>query len=236
MKRATVIIGGYNSLWPAYLKMARDLEDVSRLPAIGVPLMPWHWWAARRDENATNILRKLQETIAWARRRLQAARFILVGHSAGGIIARLYLHDRPVWNQVYAGGQHVDSVISLGSPHCSTREGETGWFLIDEANRLVPGAAYAQRVCYHTVAGEFRLGREQGDFRERRAYRAYQFFAGRGSIWGDGVVPVACAGLQGVDTVMLPGVAHARKYAREWYGGSKAIIRQWWPLELSNAQ
>ena len=52
MKQAIVIVGGYNSLWPVYLEPARSLEDVSGLPAVGVPLMPWHWWSAmQREEN-----------------------------------------------------------------------------------------------------------------------------------------------------------------------------------------
>ena len=62
MAEAIVLIGGYNSIWPGYLKMARDLEDVTHavsppgLQVIGVPLMPWHWWQARRTKDGTQIL------------------------------------------------------------------------------------------------------------------------------------------------------------------------------------
>ena len=58
MKQAIIVVGGYNSLWPAYLKMARDLEDLTGLQAIGVPLWPWHWWAAGQAQDASNILQK----------------------------------------------------------------------------------------------------------------------------------------------------------------------------------
>ena len=235
MKRAVVIIGGYSSLWPAYLKMARDLEDVTGLRATGVPLMPWHWWAARRTRNATNILRKTQETVLWARRRFRAERFTLVGHSAGGVIGRLYLCEQAVWGQVYAGTEHVDAIITLGSPHCADKGKKTGWFLTDEANRLAPGAVYAPTVSYQTVAGRFLQGSQRGNYWERRAFRNYRFFSGQGDAWGDGIVPVSSAQLPGATTRVLDGVSHSRKIAREWYGGSKVTIGRWWPAELSDA-
>ncbi len=229
MQHTIIIVGGYNSLWPAYLKLARDLEDLSGLPAIGVPLMPWDWWIARRSEDATNILQKLKETVVWARRRLRADRFILVGHSAGGVIGRLYLHDAPVWSQVYAGVDHVTAVITLGSPHGSDQGSSFAWFLSAEANRLVPGTYYAERVRYLAVAGQYLRGHLDGNYAERRAYRAYQFFAGQGDVWGDGMVPLQTARLDGAETMILEGIAHSAKFGRRWYGGSRAIVRRWWP-------
>ncbi len=234
MKQAIIILGGYNSLWPAYLGLARHLEDLSGLRAVGVPVMPWHWWSARQTEDATNILLKLSETVAWARHRFQAERFILVGHSAGGVLARLYLCDEPVWGQVYAGVEHVRAVITLGSPHCGDRGAEIGWFVADQANRLAPGTPY-DSILYRTVAGRFIRGRQAGTSRERRAFRFYEFFGGNGDTWGDGTVPVGSAGLDGADTTILPGVAHSRKLGLAWYGGSRSIIRRWWPEELNDA-
>jgi len=235
MRQAIIIIGGYNSLWPYYLKMARDLEDLSGLRAVGVPLMIWDWQKAERRQDAADLLRKLSETVVWARRRLQAERFILVGHSAGGILARLYLCEQPVWGQVYAGVEHVTEIITLGSPHLSDRGTDSGWFLSDEANRLVPGTPYAGAVRYRIVAGQYLKGRENGTYRERRAFHLYRYFAGRGDIWGDGMVPLQSAGLDGTETLVLEGVAHSGKMGRNWYGGSKAVARRWWPLRVSDA-
>lgn len=230
MKQAIIVIGGYNSLWPLYLGMARDLEDISGLQAIGVPLMPWHWWVAGRDENAAHILQKLLETVAWARRRFKASRFILVGHSAGGVLARLYLHDGPVWGQVYGGADHVQTLITLGSPHCSDRDANTGWMLTDEANRLVPGTPYAGRVRYRAVIGHCLQGRKDGSPKERRAARIYRFFTGQDDVWGDGLVPAQSAHLDGAENLILEDIAHSRKISGDWYGGSRAIIRRWWPI------
>jgi pimeloyl-ACP methyl ester carboxylesterase len=235
MKQAIIIIGGYNSVWAAYLKMARELEDLSGLRTIGVPLMPWDWWLAGRREDATNILRKLAETVEWARSKFRADRFILVGHSAGGVAARLYLCDQPAWGHTYSGLELVTSVITLGSPHCDDRESDTGWFFTDKANRLVPGTPYSGRVHYRTVAGRFLQGREEGSYRERRAFRTYSFFDGQGDTWGDGMVPVQSARLDGAESLVLKGVAHSRKVSRHWYGGSRAIIHRWWSAESGHA-
>jgi pimeloyl-ACP methyl ester carboxylesterase len=235
MKQAIVLIGGYNSLWPAYLKMARDLEDVAGLQAIGVPLMPWDWWRMRNEEDATNILQKLARTVTWARRKFQAEQSILVGHSAGGVIARLYLHRESIWGNTYAGVEHVTHLITLGSPHCDSRDTEIGWFLADTANDLVPGTPYAEQLRYRTIAGQHVQGREDGTYREQRAFRMYRYFAGQGAIWGDGIVPIESAGLAGANPTVLTGIAHSRKYGRTWYGGSKTIIRQWWPEGIGHA-
>jgi pimeloyl-ACP methyl ester carboxylesterase len=235
MKQAIIIIGGYNSLWPAYLKLARDLEDLTRLPAVGVPVMPWHWWAARRAADATSILQKLRETVTWARRRWGSEQFVLVGHSAGGVIARLYLYEGTVWGHAYAGVEHVRMVVTLGSPHCGDRGTHLGWFLSDEANRLVPGVPYTGLVGYRAVAGRSVVGDAQGTYQERRAFRMYHFFSGKGDTWGDGVVPVESARLEGAETLILEGVSHSAKHGRNWYGHSKAVLRRWWPAEETDA-
>jgi pimeloyl-ACP methyl ester carboxylesterase len=235
MKPTLIIIGGYNSFWPAYLRMARDLEDVTGLRAVGVPLMPWHWWAARQSRNATNILTKLHETVVWAHRRHGAGRFVLVGHSAGGIIGRLYLCEQPVWGQVYAGVEDVAAIITLGSPHCVEQGSSTGWFLTDKANELAPGTPHKDSLTYRTVVGRYLRGSSTGNYRQRRAFRAYRFFSGQGDVWGDGVVPIASAGLSGIPSVVLEGVVHSRRLGRKWYGASKETISGWWPPEISDA-
>ena len=242
MAEAIVLIGGYNSIWPGYLKMARDLEDVTRavsppgLKVIGVPLMPWHWWQARRTKDGTQILQKLQETVAWARRRLGADRVVLVGHSAGGVIARLYLHEGPVWGHIYAGVEQVTALITLGSPHCGDRQEGIGWILTDEANRLVPGTPYAGRVRTLAVAGRYLQGQANGGYPVRRAYYFYRYFAGQGDVWGDGMVPVQSACLEGAETLILEGVAHSGKYGHSWYGASQAIIQRWWSQGWTDAR
>jgi pimeloyl-ACP methyl ester carboxylesterase len=157
---------------------------------------------------------------------------VLVGHSAGGLLGRLYLHDGPVWGERYGGAEHVDMLITLGSPHCNEKDACSGWFLADETNRLAPGTPYADTVRYLTVVGRAVEGDPQGTAAQRRAYRRYKYFSPRDDTWGDGIVPVSSAQLDGAESVVLDGVSHSRRYGRNWYGASKAIVRRWWPRSL----
>ena len=229
MNQTIVLIGGYNSWWGTYLKPARDLRDLTGLPAVGVRLWPWHWWSANRRQDATRMLARVAKTVADARHKYGAGRVILVGHSAGGLLARLYVSDQPVWGQTYAGLEHVSAIITLGTPHSTLPSSGNGWYLTDTANRLAPAATYAPRISYRSVAGRLMKGDRHGTRLQRRAYRAYQYFAGRGDVWGDGVVPVANAQLEGAQQVILDGIAHGRRTNADWYAGSRDILRRWWP-------
>lgn len=229
MKRAIVIIGGYNSLWTSYLGMARHLEDVSGLPSVGVPLMPWDWFRQSRRKDATHMLAKVRDTVEWAQRKLGAERCVLVGHSAGGLLGRLYLHRGPVWGQTYAGADHVDMLITLGSPHCSDKGTRSGWDLCDEANRLAPGTPYASSIRYRAVIGRAVQGHPLGTHEQRRAFHGYRFFSPWVDEWGDGLVPISSAHLDGAENVVLEGVTHSLRYGRNWYGASRETVRRWWP-------
>lgn len=236
MSSAVIIVGGYNSVWPAYLRMARDLEDLTGIPSVGVPLMPWDWWQSARMGCATRILSKLSRTVSWSRRRLGAGKVFIVGHSAGGLIARLYLSPEPVWGETYGGVFHTAGIVTLGSPHCPARaprdskQEDGSWYLVDAANRMVPGAALSDRVRYLAVAGRYIRGQVGGSRRERRTRQMYELFgAGGQEVWGDGLVPVSCAHLDGAATVVLQGVAHSARFSRNWYGGSKRVMSRWCP-------
>lgn len=232
MQPAIILIGGYNSVWPAYLGAARRLEDVSGFRAIGVPLTPWDWWRADRQQDASAILTRLADTVQWARRKWNAGECILVGHSAGGLIARLYLSDQPVWGQTYAGARHVSALITLGSPHCP--ETSPNWYLIREANRLAPETPHADSLYYLSIAGQSVRGDAQGRFAERRAFRSYQYFAQNGAQIGDAVIPVDAAHLPGAKNIAVEGIVHSRKYGAHWYLGSQALVRRWWPQDLGH--
>jgi pimeloyl-ACP methyl ester carboxylesterase len=229
MNQTIVIIGGYSSWWPTYLGPARDLSDLTGLPAVCVRLWPWHWWSANRRQDATQLLAKLAKTVADARRRYGADQVNLVGHSAGGLLARLYVSDQPVWGRTYAGLEHVSTIITLGTPHRTLDTAGNGWYLTDTANRLAPAATCAPRIAYQAVAGRFMKGDPHGTRLQRRAHRAYQYFAGRGDVWGDGVVPVDNARLAGAQQVILDGIAHGRRTSADWYAGSREILGRWWP-------
>lgn len=61
----------------------------------------------------------------------------LVGHSMGGIVARAYV-------QLYGGEEHVDTVITLGSPHRGTHTAHLG--VGPAARQLRPGSAFLRTL------------------------------------------------------------------------------------------
>ena len=222
-----MIVGGYNSAWPLYLPAARHLESVTGQRAVAVPLMPWHWWTAGRRHNAALLLDKLDGAVGWARRRRGAERCTLVCHSAGGLVARLYVCGEGAPGGRYEGAGLVDAIYTLGSPHCQQRGTATGWYLNSLANRAAPGTPHNDTIAYRAVAGQAVEGRADGSPREQVAYRNYRAIGGEGNGWGDGTVSLACARLDGAENVTLDGVGHSLHFGR-WYLSSPDVIRRWW--------
>jgi hypothetical protein len=53
-----------------------------------------------------------------------------------------------------------------------------------------------------------------------------------GDIDGDGLVPLASAGLPGVESTVLEGVAHGQARRGPWYGSDEALDA-WWPRAVA---
>lgn len=94
-------------------------------------------------------------------------------------------------------------------------------------DRTLPGAYFAPDVAYRSVAGSLIKGDRRGGTREKAAYYVYRHLGGNGGVWGDGLVPVPCALLDGAEQLTLPDVGHAPLGGRRWYG-TPEVVRQWW--------
>ena len=102
------------------------------------------------------------------------------------------------------------------------------------ANRVVPGATFAPRVGYVTVASRAVVGRSDGNGRERVALRLYQGLlheVGASAIEGDGMVPVRSALLDGARHIVLEDVVHGQAAGLPWYGTDLGLAG-WWPQAL----
>jgi len=164
----------------------------------------------------------------------------LIGHSAGGWIARAYLSDRNYGGKVYDGKRYIHSLVTLGTPNIDAPGPAFDgirWVNRDDASSKVPSLA---------VGGTGFKGTDWGSLTEG----SYTFCSSDGSdgsgFTGDGVTPIQSSlGLKGADeTLELPGVHHfcwndvfggsfvspeLTKDHREgapWYG-SKQIIPKW---------
>ncbi len=126
----------------------------------------------------------------------------LIGHSAGGWIARAYLSDRNYGGRVYNGQQMVHSLVTLGSPHGNA-----------------PGAAFkgVEWVNRETIPSGVRAlavsgSGYRGDSSGQLTQNAYSFCCDKGTDGsgydGDGITPIHSAlamGAQGAETLLLEG-------------------------------
>jgi pimeloyl-ACP methyl ester carboxylesterase len=173
------------------------------------------------------LLRKLDSTVREAVSHAPGRRVTLIGHSAGGVLARLYLSPEPFLGQVFRGLDPVDRLITLGSPHYNQRRWIHGGMMARWVDDRVPGAYFAPQVHYCSVAGKLLRGDREGSLRERHAHSFYEQIEGKGDVWGDGLVPVDSALLAGSQQVILEGVGHFAGFGGPWYG-TEETIPSWW--------
>jgi len=161
----------------------------------------------------------------------------LVGHSAGGWLARAFLAapgPRPP----------VSALVSLGTPHApppaaaDPTRGALKWL-----SQTSPGAFHAQEgVRYVSVMSRTVRGRSlpAGSKAERTpaSYAAASYCTllegGGEGVWGDAVVPLDCALLPGSESVVFEGVWHSMSRVGTfdedsglvWYG-SESVVDAW---------
>lgn len=224
MARPVVIIGGWLSSPGDYTGMARILARPPYQRIVYITDMSRSEWLALRDPDFRPALDTLARTVELALRETGAAQVDLIGHSAGGRVARAYLGDQPYQGVVYNGQRHVVSLITLGTAH-STVEVFVAQFgaLINER---YPGAYYSH-IAYRSVAGESVVGRRFGNPEQIFAHRSYELTCGKGEVIGDGVIPTASCYLEGADNLILKGARHAPYNApNSWYG-ARDVVPLW---------
>ena len=210
-----------------YRGLARALADISGSEVHVVPITPLDW-ALGRLRGYGQLVFEVASTVDKALLESESNRAVLVGHSAGGILARVYLGGEPPYGgRRYSGHRRVSHLITLGTPHIVPSEGRLT--PISEVNELFPGALHAG-IHYLCVAGARADGTSC-----RRARRRYERFVDDGRVRGDGKVPVRSALLPGAESLVLDDLYHGRLYGGprgHWYGSDKETVERWWPEEL----
>ena len=228
MPLPTVILPGYLAGAGDYYPLAQFLTDRG-WPTTVVPLAQRDWWPTLGGRSVLPILERLDQTVQQTRQQYQVDRINLIGHSAGGWLARIYLGEKPYHvhgtlpDKIYTWSAHhaVSHLITLGTPHVSqerwTRKN------LDFVNQTYP-AAFHPNVRYVCVAGRAVLGQRQ--WGSWLAYSSYQLTCGQGDCWGDGITPIAAAHLAGAENLTLAGVQHSPRSRGKWYG-SPEVVAQW---------
>lgn len=222
-------------LLPGYLAGAKPYEEMEQgllqlgFPVKTVPLRRFDWFPTVGGRSMLPILNQLDQAVRQLMQETESDRINLVGHSAGGWIARIYLGEVPY--DVHPGDRGkvclwkahptVATLVTLGTPHISQER----WTRrnLDFVKTHYPGAFYPQ-VRYVCVAGKAMYGtRQWGNW---FTYSSYELTCGRGDCWGDGITPIEAAHLDGAENVVIEEVFHSPRPGKRWYGSSD-VVKTW---------
>lgn len=218
-----VVVGGFMSWARSYRELACTLGEISGAEVHVAKITPLDWFLAR-FKGYGQIVFEVASTVDKALLESDSKKAILVGHSAGGVVCRVYIGgDPPYGGRRYSGHRRVSTLITLGSPHI-VPEGKS-LAPINRVNSLFPGALH-ESINYLSVAGAAVSGASS-----KRARKIYERLAPDGHILGDGVVPVEAALLPGSEHLVLDALHHSRRLGK-WYGSDREAVEKWWPTSL----
>lgn len=208
---------------PGYLAGSKDYETMAAhmtgrgFVSVVVPLKWWEWLPTVGGRSVVPIIDRLHQTVQQTLATYQTDKVNIIGHSAGGWLARIYLGEKPYYDRVWQGKNIVSQLVTLGTPHTSKEP----WTKknLGFVNKEYPGAFY-QDVRYLCVAGKSILGRDNW-----LAFQSYNLTTGDGNAWGDGITPIEAAHLAGADNIVIEDATHSPKQP-PWYG-TETIIDQW---------
>jgi hypothetical protein len=236
-----LVLGGFLTSPPLYRPFVRDLLAAGAADVVVAKVWTMDWLLAAR-RGLGPILTRSGRALLLASARSEAVAggspVLVIGHSAGGISARLLTSPEPFLGRRLNAASRIGTLVTLGTPHVVTLDAVTetraGALAADFANRVVPGAAFAPRTGYVAIGSRKVVGRRHGSAAERRTFAIYDGLTperGRDEIEGDGLIPLASSLLPGAPQLVLDDAAHGQGIGRAWYG-SPAILARWWPLAL----
>ena len=153
----------------------------------------------------------------------------LLAHSAGGWLGRVWLLT------VDGASDTTAAFVSIGSPHSppppDARVPDQTRGILTWCSAQTPGC-FHDGVSYTTIASRYIQGaglRDRGaTLAQRAAGVGYEAVCGDARAWGDAIVPVASAHLEGARQITLDGVYHSPLGAgegRAWYGCERVLDR-----------
>lgn len=217
-----LILGGFLISPHSYTPMVRRLEQLSGQPVQLVPVGKPEWLLTVFAFAWARILDRVAAAAAELAQASPTGRVTLIGHSSGGIMLRLFLDEQPFEGRRFDGKAIADTLVMLGSPHTALK----ATVLRQLVDRRLPGATFADRVRYVSVAGDLDLAHGTPTA-QRLAPTAYRNSTGDPHDRGDGLVPVRSALLAGSTPVVLEGVAHGGAFGPCWYG-TPEVVERWW--------
>lgn len=236
-----LVLGGFLTSPPLYGPLARRLETRGAAAVVVANVWTPDWLLASVRGLGPVLTRSgralLRASVAAGPASLGAP-LLVVGHSAGGMSARLLTSPVPFEGRRLGASGRIGAIVTLGTPHVVSDEGALGQRVGARAaafaGREVPGACFAPRVGYLAVASRALVGRPAGTARERWLWRTYQGLVADPAateLEGDGLIPVRSALLPGAPSLVFDDADHGITPGRDWYGSDRFLDR-WWPLAL----
>jgi hypothetical protein len=240
-KPTVLVIGGFLSSPPLYGAFRRRLLDRGAAEVVVASIWTTDWLLASWTGLGPILGRASRALLAASARSAEhslGAPVLIVGHSAGGMTARLLTSPVPYEGRALNGSSRIGAIVTLGTPHVVADTGafrnRVGAATAAFANAEVPGPFFAPRVGYLAVASRFAVGRREGSGRERSVWGLYQGLSpdrDAAEIVGDGLIPLESALLPGAPSLVFDEAGHGQVLWREWYGSDRFLDR-WWPLAV----
>lgn len=228
-----VIVGGYLTEPLQYRRLRRRLLERGAARVSVTPLHLPDWLAMSFAGMGPAMLRTARSIVE--ARRLAPEPLLVVGHSAGGILARLAVSPEP-FDGRYAGvGDAVRCLVTLGTPHRLDPRilpRHAGVRAVEHLARSAP-ASLPSPSSYLTVGS--RLVAPQGHVPTSLLRQGIGGFmrllvGTTAGARGDGIVDDERCRLDGSPHIALPDSLHG-VFGGPWYGDA-AVLDRWWPAAL----
>jgi hypothetical protein len=236
-----LVLGGFLTSPPLYRPLARELRERGAADVVVGRVWTMDWLLAA-SRGLGPILTRSGRALLEASRRSGdlsgGAPVLVVGHSAGGMSARLLTSPVTFAGRRLNGSSRIGAIVTLGTPHVVSLPDGTrrrvGAEAAAFANRVIPGPYFSLTTGYLSVASRRVVGRRAGPLRERWTWAVYRDLTpelATDEITGDGLIPLASALLPGATQLVLDDAAHGQGIGRDWYGSARFVDR-WWPLAM----
>ena len=234
-----VIVGGFLTEPVFYWPMRRRLLERG---AARVSIAPLHLpdWLAMGIAGLRPSMLRAARAIREARSESPAP-LLVVGHSAGGILARLAMSAEPFDGPPVGVSDEVGCLVTLGTPH-SLHDTIPVWHhpgvvATEFLELMSPGACFVPTTGYLTVGSTFvRHARRVPIVSLKQVINVVvrTLVGHTPGAPGDGIVGNDICRLAGARHLALPDVLHGT-FGGPWYGDGHVIDR-WWPVALEEWQ
>jgi hypothetical protein len=183
------------------------------------------------------LMRRTARAVARAYALAGRHPLLLIGHSSGGLLARLATSPQAYQGHLGGVAAAVGALVMLGTPHvvgeAARRSFRAGYHACRFLDATIPGACFAPRTGYLTVGSRCIAGAgpNDRDVRRRIAGALYALLGGREARtrWGDGLILEDATHLIGARNLTLEGFIHAPGLPVPWYDSEEGLDAWWEP-------